>query len=192
MGALTRVLRGRWACRAAVLLVGVLACASLGWYVMLPRYYVAALESNDVRDDVDDRQAEVLIDRLGSMGPRALPAIMPSLSGGRPFRRGTCLLILVLPRIGQPAHERLLAEVERTKGTQACVGYVDALQEAFGDFTKTDYWVAEVRKWPAYEYGLWNQLRRRYGEGVPAIVGADRHMTPEFEAWWAAQRGHVR
>jgi hypothetical protein len=160
-----------------------------GWLSVLhfaPWYFVAALDNIEIKEEEDERSADILEERVISSGKGALPYLIPRLEGSRGFQHP--LLFGALRGIGPPAHDELLNRVAATKGTAACTGYVYALQEAFGDFSQANCWIDQVRRHPTGVAFLQGQLLKRYGGSMPTILNEDRKVSSDFEAWWAKHR----
>jgi hypothetical protein len=178
-----RISRTRYSWFGLPLTLGV---AWLGVLHFAPWYYVSELDNLEIKEEEDERRADALEETVISYGEGALPYVIPKFEGTHPFHYS--LPMSVLRRIGQPAHSELLNRVAATKGTATCIGYVYALQEAFGDFSQTDYWIEQIRQHPIGVGFLQNQLFKKFGGSMPPILNEDRQVSSDFDAWWAKHR----
>jgi hypothetical protein len=123
---------------SAIVIVTALAAGYLTWWYVKPNYYIAAIEDSRRAGDPDTTWAQ---NALAAVGPRAFNPIFEHIEGLRVFDRGTCILPLVLSRMGPKAHSALIERTDHEQDPKKRIGYINVLIEEFHDNTRLNLWI---------------------------------------------------
>lgn len=105
------------------------------WHVVRPNVYLFVwtfqIDGSDHSPETDAADVR----RLASLGPDVIGPILRSIKANTPWSKRTSMLPFVLKEIGPPAHERLMAAIQRDADADERSLLIYTLQESFDDYT---------------------------------------------------------
>jgi hypothetical protein len=156
------------------------------WYFRLqPWYYLFMLELEVDSPSNPGASRSDRIDDVVSLGERALPQTIDRIAEHSMFSKSAVMLPFVLKEIGESGHKALVEAIDQESNHARKVHLVEALVDAYGDFSRVNVWIDDLRRHPGnMPNALETYFIQHFGEGTPFLRQGYGKLNPQFLSWY--------
>jgi len=122
---------------------------------------------------------------LSDMGPRAIDPMIDELRNAGSFEWASGSLLGVLAKYGEPAHQRLLFQIDHDDDRMDRIGLINALQISFNDYSRIRLWLDDIRRGLIHNPGELQESLEYHFVGVPKPTNDHEVFKGDFVAWYA-------